>query len=115
MQLAFRTTTRELSLHGTHIPKDAVVALMLGSANRDERVFDDPDRFDITRDARGHLGFGFGPHFCMGAALARLVARVALEAVTPELPGAKLVGEAPPLIDSFLVRGRVRLPVEREV
>jgi cytochrome P450 len=49
----------------------------------------------------------------MGAALARLVARVALEAVTPELPGAKLVGETPPLVDSFLVRGRVRLEVER--
>ena len=113
VQVAFRQTTRELSLCGTRIPKDAVVALLLGSANRDERVFEDPDRFDITRETRGHLGFGFGPHFCMGAALARLVARVALEAVTPELLGAKLVGETPPLVDSFLVRGRVRLEVER--
>jgi len=113
IQMVFRQTTREVDLRGTRIPKGAVVALLLGSANRDERVFEDPDRFDVGRDTRGHLAFGFGPHFCMGAALARLEARVALEALVPELPHCKLVGGQPPLVDSFLVRGRARLELER--
>jgi cytochrome P450 len=114
IQLAFRQATREIELHGTSIPKDAVLALLLGSANRDERVFEDPDRFDIARDTRGHLAFGLGPHFCMGAALARLEARVALEALTPLLPHCKRVGPTPPWVESFLVRGRVRLEIERQ-
>jgi cytochrome P450 len=112
VQLVFRQTTREVELRGTRIPADTPVALLLGSANRDERVFPDPDRFDVTREPRGHLAFGFGPHFCMGAALARLEAKVALEALAPELPRCKPVGGPPPMVDSFLVRGRARLEVE---
>jgi cytochrome P450 len=113
IQLVFRQATRQVLVRETQIPKDAVVAVLLGSANRDERAFPDPDRFDIERDTRGHLAFGFGPHFCMGAALARLEARVALEALVPELPRCKAVGGPPPMLDSFLVRGRVRLELER--
>jgi cytochrome P450 len=112
IQMVFRQTTREAELHGTRIPKDAVVVLLLGSANRDERAFPDPDRFDVSREPRGHLAFGFGPHFCMGAALARLEARVALEALVPELTRCKPAGGPAPLVDSFLVRGRARLEVE---
>ena len=104
---------RRRSSHGTRIPADTPVALLLGSANRDERVFPDPDRFDVAREPRGHLAFGFGPHFCMGAALARLEAKVALEALVPELVRCKPVGGPPPMVDSFLVRGRARLEVER--
>ncbi|MGH0028462.1 MAG: cytochrome P450 [Myxococcota bacterium] len=113
IQVVFRQTTRDVELHGTTLPADSVVALLLGSANRDERVFPDPDRFDVERDTRGHLGFGFGPHFCLGAALARLEARVALEAILPELSHCKRVGGTPPMVDSFLVRGRARLDLER--
>ena len=112
IQVVFRQASREVVLHGTTIPKDGVLALLLGSANRDERVFENPDRFDIDRDTRGHLAFGFGPHFCMGAALARLEARVALEALVPELPGCKLVS-TPERVESFLVRGPAHLELER--
>jgi cytochrome P450 len=108
VQMVFRTTTRDTEIAGTRIPRGAVVAPILGSANRDERRFPEPDRFDVSRNPQGHLGFGFGAHFCLGASLARLEARVALEAVAPELP--RLVrAHAPELLDSFLVRGPRRL------
>jgi cytochrome P450 len=111
VQVAFRTVSQEIELAGTRIPRGAIVAALLGSANRDERAFSDPDRFDVERDTRGHLAFGFGPHFCLGAALARLEARVALEALVPELLRCKRVGERNARIDSFLVRGRAHLDV----
>ena len=111
IQMVFRTATRDSELAGTHIRRGAVVAALLGSANRDERAFPEPDRFDLERDTRGHLAFGFGPHFCLGAALARLEARVALEALVPELVRCKRVGDRTGLIDSFLVRGRAHLDI----
>ena len=111
IQLVFRTVTSETELAGTRIPRGAIVAALLGSANRDERVFDEPDRFDVERDTRGHFAFGFGPHFCLGAALARLETRVALEALVPELVRCKRVGARNERIDSFLVRGRAHLDV----
>ncbi len=109
IQLVFRTATRDLELRGTRIPRGSVVVPMLGSANRDERVFDDPDRFDVSRQPRHHLGFGLGVHFCLGSSLARLEARVALEALAPELAERKLTGDPIEWIDSFLVRGRKHL------
>lgn len=112
VQLVFRTATRETEIGGTRIPAGAVIAALLASANRDERAFEDPDRFDVERDSRGHLAFGLGPHFCLGAALARLEARAALEALVPELPGCKRTGEPPILVDSFLIRGRTHLRLE---
>ena len=114
IQVAFRTVTADTELAGTRIPRGAVVAALLGSANRDERAFVEPDRFDVERDTRGHLAFGFGPHFCLGAALARLEARVALEALVPELVHCKRVGERTARIDSFLVRGRAHLDIVEE-
>jgi cytochrome P450 len=110
IQLVFRTATQDLELAGTRIPKGAYVAPLLGSANRDERRFPDPDRFDVRRNPQGHLGFGFGKHFCLGASLARLEARLALEALAPELPRLERQGGGPrELVDSFLVRGPRRL------
>jgi len=73
-----RTTVRSVEMHGTTVPKGSRVQLLWGSANLDEREFPQPERFDITRSAR-HLTFGLGPHFCMGAALGRLEARIAFE------------------------------------
>jgi cytochrome P450 len=109
IQLVFRTALRDVELHGARIPAGATVALLLGSANRDERRFPDPDRFDPGRDTRGHLGFGFGQHFCLGASLARLEAQVALEALLPHLVHARRASEDRRLLDSFLVRGPSRL------
>jgi cytochrome P450 len=77
-----RATTRDVALHGRKIPRGAQVVLLIGAANRDERQFPEPDRFDLERDAERHLAFGYGVHFCLGASLARLEARVALEEIS---------------------------------
>lgn len=79
-QLLARTATAEVTLHGTTIPAGDRVVLLVGSANRDERAFPEPDRYDLDRtDLAQLVSFGFGRHFCLGASLARLEARVCLE------------------------------------
>jgi len=113
VQVVFRTATADAELHGVRIPKGAIVAVFLGSANRDERRFPDPDRLDVTRDPRGFPGFGFGKHFCLGASLARLETRVALETLVPELPRLERVEPRVARVDSFLVRGPKRLALRR--
>ena len=111
IQIVFRTATQDTEIAGTPIPKGATVVPMIGSANRDERVYADADRFDVGRDAKGHIAFGFGTHFCLGAALARLEARVALEGLVPHLAACEPAVASPPMVDSFLVRGRTQLPI----
>ncbi|MEV5824712.1 cytochrome P450 [Spirillospora sp. NPDC052242] len=81
-QAIARTTTEPVELHGTTIPADARILLLTGSANRDPRVFDDPDRFDLDRDTGASLAFGNGRHHCLGANLGRLEARIAFEEIT---------------------------------
>jgi cytochrome P450 len=81
-----RTTTTDVELHGQTIPAGSIVIGLPGSANRDERHHDDPDRFDITRKPGQIFTFSFGPHFCLGASLARLEARLALEAALKYFP-----------------------------
>ena len=86
-----RRTTRPVELAGVDLPADADVLVSIGAANRDPAVFADPDRFDIRRPEAGeHLSFGFGPHYCLGAPLARLEARVVLEELTSALPTLRL-------------------------
>lgn len=80
-----RVTMRDVDLHGTVIPKGSRVVLLLGAANRDPRQFDRPEVFDLDRDTSGHLGLGFGIHYCMGAALARMEMRIAFEQLVPRL------------------------------
>ncbi len=81
-----RWTTREVELHGTSIPADSKVLLLTGAASRDERTFPDPDRFDVLRTINHHVSFGYGIHFCVGAALARLEGRIALEETLTRFP-----------------------------
>lgn len=81
-----RWVAEDVEFHGQTIPAGSALLLMLASANRDERHFTDPDRFDIHRRPGGHLTFGRGAHFCLGAPLARLEGRVALEEVLKRFP-----------------------------
>jgi len=114
VQSLFRQTSEDVELDGGTIPAGRMVMLLMSSANRDERQFDEADRFDITRRTSGHLGFGFGVHFCLGASLARLEARVALEALFErctnlelELPGVEDVE----MFESLVVRGPKAMPM----
>jgi hypothetical protein len=110
-QAVARTSTCDLELHGEKLRAGDRVLLLLGSANRDERVFPDPDRFDLLRNTSATLAFGQGTHFCLGAALARLEARVALEEVLRRIPD-YAVGEAGiARVHSVNVRGFARLPL----
>lgn len=74
-----RTPTRDVELHGKTIPENSQVLMHIGSANRDEREFEDPDDFDILRDNKNHLGMGQGIHYCVGAPLARSMASTLFE------------------------------------
>jgi cytochrome P450 len=87
-----RTATRDTELRGQKIRARQRVALLYGSANRDEEVFRDPDRFDVRRSPNPHLSFGIGSHFCLGAALARLEARVFFEELFAAFPKIELAG-----------------------
>ena len=82
-----RVTTAEVEWHGTTIPTGARILLVNGAANRDDREFEAPDEFDLGRAPERHLAFGQGPHYCIGANLARLEARVALEELLARSPG----------------------------
>ncbi len=111
VQYVFRRTMRAIERHGVQLPADANVTLLLGSANRDPRRWgDDADLFDPDRDTAGHVGFGFGPHFCLGAALARAETASALEHLLPRIDRGAAVGDAE-WIDSMQFRGRRRLQV----
>lgn len=92
LQLTARTVSRDVSLHGTTIPAGSRVVLIPGAANRDERRFTDPDVFDITRRRDRHVGFGEGVHSCLGAPLARLEAKIALEEALPVLGDYRIAG-----------------------
>jgi cytochrome P450 len=113
VQVVFRTATADTEIGGVRIPRGGYVAVFLGSANRDERRFPDPDHLALDRDLTGFPGFGFGKHFCLGASLARLEARVAFEALVPELPRLERADGAIARVDSFLVRGPKRLALQR--
>lgn len=111
VQLIPRLTAQEVALEGGTIPAGATVLLLLGSANRDERKFPEPDRFDVTRNPQDHVGFGYGIHYCLGAPLARLEGRIALESLLFNCPAFTCTKEPLPQIASLLVRGVQTLPV----
>jgi cytochrome P450 len=109
----FRTPTRDVAVHGVTIPEKAKVMVCFGSANHDGAVFVDAERYRLDRDleaTKRHLTFGFGAHYCPGAALARLEARVTLRLLIEHLPGLRLTGR-PQRIVAFNLWGRRSLPV----
>jgi cytochrome P450 len=109
IQMLARSLTREVELHQCVIPLSSRVVLLYGAANRDERRFDDPDRLDLDRERRRHLAFGEGIHFCLGAPLARLEGRVALECFLGAFPE-YAVSAAPEYHHKHNARALARLP-----
>jgi hypothetical protein len=109
-QMMFRTATRSVELAGSTVPEGATIAALLGSANRDDTVFVDPDAFHIGRDNRDNLAFGHGAHYCLGAALARLEARVALEELLARASHFELAGDVD-RVSSLVFRGPTNLPM----
>jgi len=105
VQTLFRQAVDDVELAGTKIPKDSIVLPVFASANRDAERFEDADRFDVTRNPRGHVAFGFGIHFCLGASLARLEARVGFEELLARVGNLELLEPMPDYVDSFLLRG----------
>lgn len=85
-QYVGRYTLKDITLHGVTIPAGSAVLLMNGSASRDERAYDEPDRFDIDREQGQNIGFGYGVHSCLGAALARMESRIAIEQLRERMP-----------------------------
>jgi len=110
-QLIARVATRDVALHGRTIPAGSKVALLIGSANRDERAFDAPDRYDVGRDCKDSLAFGRGVHFCLGAALARLEARISLEEILARAPRYEIDEPGLVRIHSGNVRGFATIPI----
>lgn len=111
VQVIFRQTACAVELEGGKLPAGATVFLLLGSANRDERKFPEPDRFDVSRNPQDHLAFGYGIHLCLGAPLARLEGRVALEALLFDCPPFTCTQQHLPRIASLIVRGVQTLPL----
>jgi cytochrome P450 len=107
-----RFVTTETTIGDQRIEAGQVIIPWFSAANRDEAEFPDADRFDIERESNRHLGFGRGIHFCLGAPLARLEVRTALNAMLDRLPGSWQVGDAPlEPIKSFIVFGTKNLPL----
>lgn len=110
-QYMARTTTRSVTLHDIEIPAGAKVVLLLGSGNRDPREFDHPDQFDISRVNPRILAFGHGAHVCLGAAVARLEARVALQEFLARSPRYEVDEHAIEFLHSGNVQGPTSVPV----
>jgi cytochrome P450 len=106
-----RTAMRDVELHDTVIPRGARVMLLWGAANLDDREFAEPARFDIARNPKRHLGFGHGIHFCIGASLARLEARIAFEELLVHAPQFALAGEPVRFVSNWARAWQV-LPVD---
>lgn len=106
-----RWSTAPTEFHGTVIPPDSKVLLLTGSAGRDDRAFPEADRFDIHRKVDQHLSFGYGIHFCIGAALARLEGRIAIEETLARFPDWGVEREKSSFLFTSTVRGYSNLPI----
>ncbi len=110
----FRTTTRSTSIGGTELPGDAKILAFFAGANRDPRRWESPDRFDIRRDASGHLGYGTGAHSCAGQTIARMEGEALFRALAAKVESWGLAGQPRPRLRNAL-RGLDTLPVEVQV
>lgn len=110
---SFRLALRDTTLAGVHIPAGAVTMAVIGAANRDPRVFENPDRFDVRRsNARRNVAFGHGDHFCIGASLARAEARISFTRLLARLDDVALIDpDALSYVESFIIRGLNDLPL----
>jgi cytochrome P450 len=115
-QWMMRTPLRDVEVHGTAIRKGAFVLPMVGAANRDPTRFPHPNRFDIARDPNPHVAFGHGIHFCLGAALARLEARIALSDLLSRFESFEYAGDKPwQPREGLITYGPASLPIRFEV
>jgi len=108
-----RYAREELTFHGVTIPRGGVALGVIGSANRDETMFENPDALDIARENNRHLSFSQGIHYCLGAALARLEAQIAINTLLDRIPNLRLKGSPESLRwrPSLILRGLDALPV----
>jgi len=106
-----RWTTADVELHGETVPAGSKVLLLTGAAGRDERAFPDADRFDIHRDFDLHVSFGYGIHFCLGAALARMEGRIGLEETLRRFPEWEVDHDNVVRLHTSTVRGFAQVPV----
>lgn len=112
LQMVQRIATEPLTVDDRPVPSGDQMIIMLGAANRDPAVFDEPDRLDLRRaNARQHLSFGGGIHHCLGAALAKVEGAIAITALLERFPDLERAGDAP-IRETFNLRGRARLTVE---
>jgi cytochrome P450 family 144 len=111
-QYQLRVTTRETVLGGTTIPVGALVGLMWTSANRDPSRFERPDEFLLGREnAKSHLAFGYGLHFCVGSAVARAEGRLGIRGLLDAFDQIDLIEDAPRYLPTLMVRNLVDLPL----
>ncbi len=106
-----RWVTRDVELHGRVVPRGSKMALLNAAANRDERHFADPDRFDVGRSIDRTLAFGYGGHFCLGAALARLEGRVIVDEALARLPAWEVDEAQVGFVRTTTVRGPAQVPI----
>ncbi len=106
-----RVVMRDVEVHGQTVPAGKKMALITGSAGRDERQYDDPDRFDVTRRFDQHVSLGHGIHFCLGASLARMESRVAIEELIARFPSWEVDEANSEMVHTSTVRGWHDLPI----
>jgi cytochrome P450 len=106
-----RWVTREVAIGGATLPAASKVALLTGAADRDERMWEDPDVINVERDMSRHVAFGYGIHFCLGAALARLEGRIALEETIKRFPSWSVDHDNLEMVHTSTVRGYAKVPI----
>jgi len=106
-----RRSSQEVTIHGVTIPAKSSIYLLVGAANRDPAKFQNPEELDINRPPSRSLGFGYGIHYCIGAALARMESQVAFETLLRRLPNLQTTGETPEFRPNYSLRGLLTLPV----
>jgi cytochrome P450 len=114
VKLLTRRATEDVTLSGVTVPRGATVLPLIAAANRDPEVFPDPDRFDITRQGRGHVTFGYGIHFCVGAPLSRMEGRIAFGEMLRRLPAFSREPGRVEWNQTFGLRGLESLPLRFE-